>query len=243
MILRRLPDSRLSEVVPGWRGQTVAVIGGGPSLTEAQVETLREHGAKAIAVNDAFLWAPWADVCYAADAKWHSWMTLGYRQIPGGGRQPIDKPRLGLKAAEVVERWRTFAGQKCSIDWDGARHADDVHLLRNRDADVHGMGLSSDPTKVATGRNSGAQAMNIAVLAGAARILLLGIDGGPNKEGQTHFHGGHPSPSNPLIWDYVRQSFSAMEHELERLGIKVINCSPISQIGFEKRAVRDAFAD
>ena len=241
MILRRVEGSRYSEVLPVWKEQTVAVIGGGPSLTQAQVEAVR--GTKCIAVNDAFLWAPWADVCYAADMKWHTWMTQGYRVLPGGAKQPIDKPRLGLKAADVVARWRDFQGQKCSVEWEGTDLPDSVHMLRNRNGDVHGFGLSSDPSFLVTGRNSGAQAMNIAVLSGATRILLLGIDGGPDKDGQTHFHGGHPSACTPSVWDAIRQSFSAMEHELERLKIKVINCSPISQIGFEKRRIEDAFAN
>lgn len=220
-----------------WAGLTVLVMACGPSLTPARVEAARQAHQdgriKCIGVNDAYLFAPWLDVSYAADSKWHAWHTAG-----------IAKPALGLTAGEVAERWRAFAGQKCSIEWSGNAIADDaVHMLRNRDSDVHGMGLSFDRERIATGRNSGAQATNIAVLSGASRILLLGIDGGPDRDGRTHAHGGHPSPSQPAVWPYVRQSFSAMEHQLAERGIEVLNCSPESQVNaFPKVDIEDALA-
>ena len=37
MILRRLPDSTVSEVVPEWPGRTVALICAGHSLTLEQI--------------------------------------------------------------------------------------------------------------------------------------------------------------------------------------------------------------
>lgn len=46
----------------------MAVIATGPSLTREQVEQVRD--LPTIVVNDAWQLAPWADVLYAADAKW-----------------------------------------------------------------------------------------------------------------------------------------------------------------------------
>ncbi len=54
-----------------WPGETVVCLGGGPSLTPADVEAVRER-ARVIAVNNAYQIAPWADVLYAADAAWWS---------------------------------------------------------------------------------------------------------------------------------------------------------------------------
>ncbi len=213
----------MSEVLPAWEGETVAILGCGPSLTQQQVDGV-EH-LRCIAVNDAFLLAPWADVHYAADAKWHTWMRMG-----------IDKPALGLTAAYVAKCWQAFAGQKCSIDSSRNGVADDVHLLGNRDVDVHGYGLSADPRYIATGRNSGAQALNIAVLAGAKEIHLYGFDGQPAADGATHFHGGHPKASNHKAWTYIRESFAAMRKPLQELGVKVWNCSPCSAIDAFPRA-------
>ncbi len=51
-----------------WEGRTVAVIATGPSLTLEQAEQVRHMPA--VAVNDAWRVAPWAEVRYAADAGW-----------------------------------------------------------------------------------------------------------------------------------------------------------------------------
>jgi hypothetical protein len=55
-----------------WPGETVVLLGGGPSLTADDVEAVRGH-ARVIAINDAYRLAPWADVLYAADRKWIDW--------------------------------------------------------------------------------------------------------------------------------------------------------------------------
>ena len=52
-----------------WPGWDFACLGGGPSLTQGQVDSLRDR-ARVIAVNDAYRLAPWADVLYACDWRW-----------------------------------------------------------------------------------------------------------------------------------------------------------------------------
>jgi len=48
---------------------TFVLIGGGPSLTKADVDFVR-HKARVIAINDAYRLAPWAEILYAADRSW-----------------------------------------------------------------------------------------------------------------------------------------------------------------------------
>lgn len=55
-----------------WPGSTVVCLGGGPSLTQADVDACRGR-ARVIAINDAYKLAPWADVLYACDDKWWAW--------------------------------------------------------------------------------------------------------------------------------------------------------------------------
>jgi hypothetical protein len=50
-------------------GKAIVCLGGGPSLTQAQVDACRGR-AHVIAINDAFRLAPWADVLYACDWQW-----------------------------------------------------------------------------------------------------------------------------------------------------------------------------
>lgn len=52
-----------------WEGEEVAIFASGPSMTAAIADSLRGK-LRAIAVNDQFRLAPWADVLYAADFQW-----------------------------------------------------------------------------------------------------------------------------------------------------------------------------
>jgi hypothetical protein len=234
MILRRIEGERFSEVLPVWKGRTAVILGGGASLTLEQFKQVEAARAadkiRVVAVNDAYLVAPWADAHYAADSHWHKWHTDG-----------IAKPALALGGAEVKLRWAEFRGQKCTIQNSGANVTDQaVHMLRNRDFPNHGMGLSLEPRYLVTGRNSGFQALNLAVLAGASRIILLGFDGKPGDAGPDHFHGGHPRPTPPSVYPLYRQAMSAAENALDDAGVEVVNCSPGSAIdSFPKRALEE----
>lgn len=227
MILRRRED-RFSEVVREWEGGTVVVIGGGLSLTLEQVELVRAARVRCIAVNDAYLWADFADVLYAADSQWWDWQARG-----------LPKPLLGLTGGEVRARYLTFAGQRCSIEYAGNNITDAaVHILRNKKTNYQE--LSLDPCYLATaqGKNSGFQAINLAVLAGAKRVILLGIDGRPG-----HFHGGHPRPTPEHFYEAMRKAFSAAEKAILDAGVSVVNCSPGSAVdSFPKQALEAALA-
>lgn len=55
-------------VPPIWRGQTVAILASGPSMSAEVAEQLR--GVTCIAINNTFRLAPWAAMLYAADRAW-----------------------------------------------------------------------------------------------------------------------------------------------------------------------------
>jgi hypothetical protein len=104
-VLRRAGD-RFSEVVRAWEGQVVVCIGGGPSLTQRQVDVASASGARLVAVNDAYRLAPSADMCYFADFEWWQWHK--------------DRPEF-----------KAFAGVKCSLQHAMPHVSDpDVHFLR-----------------------------------------------------------------------------------------------------------------
>lgn len=213
----------------GW--DKVIIIGGGPSLTREQIRLCSIAGCRTIAVNDAYLLAPWADVCYFADAKWWKWHTDG-----------IDKVGFG-SAEQVKYAFANFKGQKCSIGTSKNSISEpEVHFLRNAHEPNHGLGLSNDPERIVTGWNSGHQAINIAVLAGAKKIILLGFDGRARKQdGKSHWFGDHPTPTSSGSYEHYRKSFSAMEQPLIDAGVRVINCSPETFIdSFEKMNLESA---
>jgi hypothetical protein len=184
----------------------------------AQVELVREQrrALRVIAVNDAYRLAPFADICYFADSEWWGWHK--------------DRPDF-----------QAFAGQKCSISDSGGNIKDPaVHILRNANGRGHSFGLSLDPKQIVTGSNSGYQALNIAVLAGAKTILLLGFDA-REPTGKTHWFGDHPKREPIAAYAEYRKAFSAGESAILAAGVKVVNCSPGSAIdSFPKMDLEDA---
>ena len=228
------PLDRFSVVERAWSGGTVCILGGGPSLTGEQcaaVEAARKAAqVRVIAVNDAYLIAPWADICYFADASWHAWQVEG---------RP--KPKLGLTSADVRARFAAFAGQKCSIQNTGGSIDDAaVHLLRNLHYPQNGTGLSLDPEYLVTGSNSGFQALNLAVLAGARTIVLLGFDA-RDADGEEHWHGRHQVRTVAGAQAGYRRSFASAAKAIKAAGVTVLNCSPGSAITcFERADLMDA---
>jgi hypothetical protein len=90
-------------------GETIVCIGGGPSLTKADVEACRGK-TRVIAVNDAYRIAPFADVLYACDEKWWKWHQgvpsftgLKYGMAIRPGKYP-DVQRLTDTGVEGLER-------------------------------------------------------------------------------------------------------------------------------------------
>lgn len=227
MILRRLPDGHFSEVIREWQGRPCVIIAGGPSLTQQQIAHVKAaHDAgvvKCVAVNNAYLWAPFADVHYAADSHWHKWHTEG-----------VDVPKLGLRAHQVRDLWANFKGQKCTIDHPGAKAYPGVHVLRNASKKVngtHAYGLSDDPRALMTGRHSGWQTLNLVILAGADPILLLGYDAQPGPNRESHWHGDHPKKQMPpQAYEDFRRSFVHGQHAIDAAHANVINCSPKTAI-------------
>ena len=221
-VLRRIPESRFSEVLPEWDGEVVALLAGGPSLTTEQVMQVRAAGAKIIAINDAYLLAPFAEILFFGDSRFWEWHVSG-----------IEKPLLRLSASQVRERFASFPGQKCSIEHGGDNIRDDaVHMVRKKLFPIGNEFVRP---------GSAFLALHLAVLAGAKTVLLLGLDGGPNADGMTHWHGSHPKPSTEAVYEQQRRAFSAAEASIKAMGVRVINANPGSRLdSFPKMPLENA---
>ena len=171
------------------RGGTVVCLGGGPSLTAEDVAAVRSR-AVVVAINDVYKLAPWAEVLYAADAKWWKW----HHGAP------------------------SFPGMKFTLQPEAARWPG-VQVLQNTGE----RGLETAPTGLRTGRNSGYQAINLAVHLGATRVLLLGYDMGPDGT-KTHWFGDHPDKA-PSPYAVFLERFGDLVVPLRQVGVEVINCS------------------
>jgi len=112
------------------------------------------------------------------------------------------------------------------------------------------LGLSHDPGTLCHGGNSGYQAINLAYLFGACRIVLLGYDmrvvpmtyqddQGHIRDtrgrysGQIYWHSGH---GRETIASYSRRvkywipMFWSLVQPLRKAGVEVVNCSPGSAL-------------
>jgi hypothetical protein len=217
-------------VTRAWEGRTAVCIASGPSVTQAQIEQVRQarqrDDVRVIVVNDNYLIAPFADLLYWADDKWRQWHEKGIERA---------WPWCRFTADETRQAFHAFGGQRCTLTmWPAV---DGCYRLRVQLPD----GLSTDPTGVATGKTSGHQALNIAVLSGASTVLLVGYDGG-RTDGRRHAFGEHPDRTEPL---YQSQKMAARSATglLETLGVRVVNCSPGTAIdAFECGVLGDELA-
>jgi hypothetical protein len=81
-------------------------------------------------------------------------------------------------------------------------------------------GISLDPTALYTGGNSGYQAINLALLTGAATVLLVAYDGSTG-----HWHPEHPAQTPVDAPANYRRSARSLAEHLGDDGALVFNCS------------------
>jgi hypothetical protein len=216
------PLNRFSLVERVWSGMTVVCCATGPSITDEQVQRCRAkvdregRPVRIIVVNDAYRLIPWADINYFADGKWWEW----------------HKDR---------EEFKAFEGARCSVFTTGNMVIDpEVHILRNAERE----GLSLDREEICTGSSSGYQAINIAVLAGAERVVLLGYDNKRSEvSGKPHFFGQHPDRTE-LNYDVVKEQLKRLADAVSKAGVRVTNASLATALTcFERGALESILPD
>lgn len=183
-----------------WPGRTVVVAATGPSLTPEVAAACREHPA--IAVNDAWRLMPWADVLYSCDGAWWG----HHKGCPD------------------------FAGEKWSshdAETNNKGHAAECYglrLIEGRAGDI----FSTDPSLIHYGSNSGFQAVGLAILFGASRIVLVGFNM-QAVAGRRHFFGDHPRPLRNV--DHSRY-VAGFKHAARHLppGVEILNATPQSAL-------------
>lgn len=128
-----------------------------------------------------------------------------------------------------------FKGMRFSLTVNRKRFPD-VQRLRNAGVD----GACLEPGSVKTGRNSGYQAIQLAVHIGASRVLLLGYDM-MRHGGKSHFFGEHPNKWTPSPYRSFLQVFPSIVKPLAKYGVEVINCSRVTALDcFPKMTIEDA---
>lgn len=209
-----MPDV-ISSVPRLINGGTIVCIATGPSLTAEDVELCRGRVDGAVAVNDAYQFAPWAFALMASDATWWAW----HRSVPDFH---------GLKYC--LQPFRDLGPRSRAL-------VHGVTVLKNTGES----GIETDPTGLRTCRNSGGAAINVAVHLGASTILLLGYDMKAGHDGRSHFFGEHERSKRRSPFPMFIKHYELMVKPLHGLGIRVINCSRESALTcFPRMSLHDA---
>lgn len=206
-------------IYPYWQDMTAIVAATGPSLTEDVAERCRQAHERdpdvaVLAVNDAWKLMPWADALYACDAMWwrHHDGAAGFRGDKWSSHHPNGNDKIDL-------------AQKYGLQ-----------LVTGKTE----KGFSTDPRCIHYGGNSGFQAVNLAMLFGAVRIILVGFNLQP-VGGQVHFFGDHPKGLRQTArYERFLPAFSEAAKRLPA-GVEIINATPDSALKvFPTMALDDA---
>lgn len=189
-----------------WEGATVAIIAGGWSLTKSQVATARawrHAGGEPRIVMGVNDAYRLAPWIDALYAADPQWWTMHIRAV-----RDCYIPQMMSQDESAAEQW-------------GLRYTPGV--------DKHG--LSFDPNVIHYGGNSGFQALNIAVLSGARRVVLLGYNMSAPDDKPVHWFGDHPAglSTNRSYPNYVKNFDRAAKQLLARK-IEVVNATPNSAL-------------
>lgn len=189
-----------------WKGATVAIIGGGPSLTKEDVELVRSHGCRTIGVNDAYQFGVSIDICFWGDRRWF----YGCAETGHKGHR---------------ERVLAWPGLRVTCCMDCQDEVGVYTLIRESSPGLHPL------PRIKWYANSGWTAAGLATLLGASRILLLGFDGRFVK-GQNNWHSDNVSRVDETVFAYHRSSGREFAEDLQKWPSMtkptIWNCTPDS---------------
>lgn len=185
-----------------WHGQTVVIIGNGPSLDLAQIRLIGiarlKQKCRVIAINDAAFVAWWADWLHGCDGKWWGW-------------------HHGV--AERFPRERTTCDPEVP---------DGIAGLLTKTGDF---GFDPDPSCIRTGFSGAYQAIHIAIHTGARRIILVGVDMQPGAQNRWFGdHPDGINPTREEYRTQIASGFWTLQETLAERKIQVVNASPGSAL-------------
>ncbi|AEH88191.1 methyltransferase domain-containing protein [Mesorhizobium opportunistum] len=168
--------------------------------------------------------------------------------ILAGGASVLGQDLSALAGSHVIainSAWRTYPHADvlffADSRWWTKFHPDFAGLIvttcewsdkriRNLKKIAPGKGLAESPDRLALQTTSVTGAINLAVHFGAARIVLLGVDG-QIVQGRRHHHDeAYPWPLVKGCFDKHAAEFKAIAPSLAKLGVEVINANPNSAI-------------
>lgn len=193
-----------------WLTVPAVVIASGPSLSNEQLgrvlAAIDRSACRVITVNNTCQRAPWAHAHYFGDY---------------------------MACKEYVPALRYPNGPCRGEWWTGARAGAERYRM-NHVKYVAKPGFGDE--LVHMGGNSGFQAINLAMLWGAKKILLLGFDMKRGEDGRDHWFGQHPPHlvQTQLYGAWIDSLTKAAPDASER-GVDIVNVTPGSALDCFRR--------
>jgi hypothetical protein len=179
-----------------WPGETVFIIGGGPSVLEQNLELLR--GRRVIVINSSVYAVPWADFLYFGDWRW--W------------HEPDNRAAVASFRGRVVTTSRL-----CS---------EDKKVLVCRCAKPPGLELQQDSLMQKFTSLTAATNLAAHLIGPGGTIVWLGADGRIAADGRTHHHKPHRFPHRRDCYDKQYADLVTIVPSLQALKIAAFNASP-----------------
>jgi hypothetical protein len=197
-------------VIDDFRFYPVVVVGTGPSLSNEQCNQImqrrRENCCRVIVVNNAYRYVRNADALYAADFNW-------WKEHDGLIANIDKKPGINALCPAIAR----FCPEPAAI------RAYKTQMVR---IDAGSRGIAPEGKGVRRGSGSGFQAVGLAILLGAKRIVLVGMDCKRGPKGEIHVHGEHKHPlRNDQPLNTWKEEFDSLEGDSAALGIDIANCT------------------
>lgn len=218
-----------------WVNDTAVIFGGGPSLRPEDVEVAIRRGWRRIAVNNAYILDPAADVLVWGDKRWYEWNRFDLHRHTGPYKitwqevQPVRGCKYHLlRHAGMPPTVRHLLN-------DLRLFSEAAQLRRTMDALLrHGRSLLADDPGTIAATNTGQGAINVAYHFGAKRIILTGFDMQTLRVGKKvvhNWHNLHRRDINPDRYQAVfAPAIQAVATLLREKGIEIVNCTPNSKL-------------
>lgn len=183
--------------------KSIIVIASGPSLTQNQVDTAKASGLPIMVINDNYKLVPEAEFLFAADLQW--WYH-NYYIVP----ETISCYTLDRHIEHLERR---IGG--CSDRLKGVSFTHDREELDLDDEIIH------------HGSNSGYMGLQLAVILGYTKLIMIGFDH-QHTNGMRHWFGDHDSKIFKVNADHVDKwvdSIDGLVYYMTHKGIDIVNCS------------------
>jgi hypothetical protein len=218
----RLPDGQFWTPEPWFCGETVFVLGGGPSIDDVDLARLRDR--KVIVINSTAIAARDAGlddaVLFWMDNSWwrkHQELCLSWRG------SLVTKARIAKGDAPDLIRL--------------------VDTVTQPGAPKNTIFPPPGSPKIAWGRTSGHTAISLAIAMGAARVVLLGFDMRLADDGRSHHHDDYQRVTHAAVFADFLRHFEGWNRAALDTGVTVLNATPGSALDeFERVDLADELA-